>query len=63
MYTAGFEDSMKLLTASMSKEKKLDAAVKEFEVHVLELTIACNYDLITILEKNRFWFGCCSLYA
>ena len=32
MYAAGFEDSMKILTASMSKEKKLDAAVKEFEV-------------------------------
>ncbi len=32
MYTAGFEDSMKLLTHSMSKEKKLDATVKEFEV-------------------------------
>ena len=31
-YTAGFEDAMKILTESMAKEKKLDIAVKEFEV-------------------------------
>lgn len=32
MYTAGFEDAMKILTVTMAKEKKLDIAVKEFEV-------------------------------
>jgi FYVE/RhoGEF/PH domain-containing protein 5/6 len=31
MYTAGFEDSIKNLTEMMSREKKLDGAVKEFE--------------------------------
>lgn len=33
-YTAGFEDAMKILTELMAKDKKLDCAVKEFEVHL-----------------------------
>lgn len=35
MYTAGFEDAMKILTVTMAKEKKLDIAVKEFEVSTI----------------------------
>ena len=31
-YTSGFEEAMKLLTLLMGKEKKLDTAVKDFEV-------------------------------
>ena len=44
-YTSGFEEAMKLLTHLMGKEKKLDTAVKEFEVgkgHKVNIKNVCE---------------------
>lgn len=54
MYTAGFEDAMKILTETMAKEKKLDTAVKEFEVSTIIMSDTSMIKLQIITITNLY---------